>query len=382
MTYLEISALSGTMSGDEATLFSLLSERAARLSEPPNTLENEEDGHNNEEISCEKMLERFGENYVKELTGFTDAQVMEILEVCKETLKPVGPGRRYRDMKSRLIVYLVWLTSGWTVKKIGCLFDVAKATIQRTLTYVMSGLTESLKVAYLPKSIRDINISSQFKNFPQAIGAVDATLIPVQKPSDRENEGLYYSGKHHAHGAKVQVVVSSDGFAIHVSKVIPGRRHDAFLFRISGVDSFMKDSIKIGGTTRAFRPALLGDSGYIGLEDIYPELIVTRKRSKNKELSTEDEQWNSRLHSDRVLVENYFGRLKSVFGILARPYRGALNALEDVVITCICLLNMMLKANPLRKQDAEESELSSEATLSMMLDSPGDPPSSKRGPKK
>ena len=245
-----ISALSETMSEEEATLFSLLLERAARLNEPPNVLESEEDEHNYEEISCERMLERFGEDYVKELTGFTDAQVMEILETCGETLKPVGPGRHYRDMESGLIIYLVWLTSCWTVKKIGSLFDIAKATAQRTLTYVMSGLTESLKLAYLPKSIRDINISSQFKNFPQAIGAVDATLILVQKPSDRENEGQYYSGKHHAHGAKVQVVVSSDGFAIHASKVIPGRRHDAFLFRISGVDSFMKDNTKIGGTTR------------------------------------------------------------------------------------------------------------------------------------
>ena len=133
---------------------------------------------------------------------------------------------------------------------------------------------------------------------------------------------------------------------------------------------------------RTFRPALLGDSGCIGLEDIYPGLIVTRKRSKDKEPSIEDGQWNSRLHSDRVLVENYFGGFKCVFGIPARPHRGALNALEDIVITCICLLNMMLKTNPLRKQDAGESEFSSETTLSMMFDSPNDPPSSKRGPNK
>ena len=119
---------------------------------------------------------------MKELTGFTDAQVIEVLEACKDTLKPVGPGRRYRDMESGLITYLVWLTSGWTVTKIGCLFDAAKATVQRTLAYVMSGLTESLKLAYLPKSVRDINISPQFKNFPQAIGAVDAASIPSRNP--------------------------------------------------------------------------------------------------------------------------------------------------------------------------------------------------------
>ena len=62
-----------------------------------------------------------------------------------------------------------------------------------------------------------------------------------------------------------------------------------------------------------------------------------------------------------------------MLGALARPYGGALNALGDVVIACVCLLDM-LKTSPLRKQDAEESELSPETALSMMLDSPGDPP--------
>ena len=66
--------------------FSLPPERTARLNEPSNTLESEGDGHSHEEISCEKVLERFGENYVKELTGFADAQVIEVLEACRETL--------------------------------------------------------------------------------------------------------------------------------------------------------------------------------------------------------------------------------------------------------------------------------------------------------
>ena len=69
-------------------------------------------------------------------------------------------------------------------------------------------------------------------------------------------------------------------------------------------------------------------------------------------------------------------------GILAGPYRGALNTLEDVVITCTCLLNMMLKTSPLRRQGEDRSGFSPETTLSMTLDPPDAPPSSKRGPKK
>ena len=58
--------------------------------------------------------------------------------------------------------------------------------------------------------------------------------------------------------------------------------------------------------------------------------------------------------SDRVLVENFFGRLKTTFGILSTPYRCALNSLEDVVITCICLLNAKLKTHPLRAINGDE----------------------------
>ena len=50
---------------------------------------------------------------------------------------------------------------------------------------------------------------------------------------------MYYSDKHQCYGVKVQVVVSPNGNAIHVSEVIPGRRHNAHLFRVSGFEEFM-----------------------------------------------------------------------------------------------------------------------------------------------
>ena len=52
--------------------------------------------------------------------------------------------------------------------------------------------------------------------------------------------------------------------------------------------------------------------------------------------------------------------MKGYFDILATPYRGALDALEDVVITCICLANFLLKTNPLRSGgEREESSIKS-----------------------
>ena len=210
---------------------------------------------------------------------------------------------------------------------------------------------ESLRATYLSGSleVEAGKPTQKFKFFPYALGVVDATLIPVQKPTDRSTNNAYYSGKHHCHGAKIQVVVNSLGEAIHASSLIPGRRHDSFLFRESGIAQFFK--IKKGKNMKGSAPKhyyLLADSGYIGLEDIYPEVIISKKKPRDGKLSKKSVEWNSRVHSDRVIVENLFGRMKGYFNILATPYRGALNALEDVVITCICLANFLLKTNLLR----------------------------------
>lgn len=102
--------------------------------------------------------------------------------------------------------------------------------MQRAIDYVMSGLTHSLRREYLPQSREEIEVTRKFGNFPQAVGAVDATLIPVQKPKSPELDRTYFSG---THGVKIQVVVSADGRANHVPPLIPGRRHDAYLFRNS-----------------------------------------------------------------------------------------------------------------------------------------------------
>ena len=88
-------------------------------------------------------------------------------------------------------------------------------------------------------------------------------------------------------------------------------------------------------------------------------------------------EWNSRVHPDRAIVE-IFGRMKGYFDILATSYRGTLDALEDVVITCICLANFLLKANPLCSGE-EREESSTKSDDSDM--STGFETSSKRAPK-
>ena len=77
----------------------------------------------------------------------------------------------------------------------------------------------------------------------------------------------YYLGKHSTHGAKIQATVDADGKAIHTSPLIPGRRHDAYLFRNSGLAESMKEVRRGSGRTEITHPALLADSSYAGLDE-------------------------------------------------------------------------------------------------------------------
>ena len=126
--------------------------------------------------------------------------------------------------------------------------------MQRTLNYMMSGTVDALKARYLPATKDCIIVKNSFEHFPVAIDAVDASLILVQKPKGRETRDRVYSGKHHLHGKKVQVVVSPDGLAIHCTKTFDGRRHDSAIFRESGLAEFLEKRRKGGFGLKKIHP--------------------------------------------------------------------------------------------------------------------------------
>ena len=64
------------------------------------------------DLTCDDLMGKFGPNYVENLTRFDVEKIDEVYEVCKETLTSTGPGRKYSDLRCRLIIYITRLTSG------------------------------------------------------------------------------------------------------------------------------------------------------------------------------------------------------------------------------------------------------------------------------
>lgn len=73
-----------------------------------------------------------------------------------------------------------------------------------------------------------------------------------------------------------------------------------------------------------------------------------RKNEPVVSLSPAQSEFNRRLSPDRVLVENYYARLKRLFGILYSNYRCGLNSMETLVHTCVALNNFLISKHPMR----------------------------------
>ena len=82
--------------------------------------------------------------------------------------------------------------------------------------------------------------------------------------------------------------------------------------------------------------------------DGYTEAIVLFRATRGHPLTEAQRAFNDTVEGERVIVENYFGRLKGVWQILRGPYRGDLKMLPVIARVCVALTNLLLHDAPLR----------------------------------
>ena len=95
--------------------------------------------------------------------------------------------------------------------------------------------------------------------------------------------------------------------------------------------------------------AILADKGYVGLEE--EVRIITPHKGSN--LTAEESNYNKKLGADRVLIENFYGRLKLCWGLIRNKFKGS-HVNYDTLFEIACgLTNVLLKYSPLRAEDGE-----------------------------
>lgn len=183
--------------------------------------------------------------------------------------------------------------------------------------------------------------------FPGVIGAIDGCHIPIKAPL---NNPIDYYNRNSYHSVVLQGVCDHKMLFIDIFVGMPGRVHDARVFR----NSPLYDEIT---TENAYfispNMHLLGDSAY----PLLPNLMVPFK--DNGHLTARQHHYNTVLSSCRSKIEQAFGRLKGKW----RRLKYLDMDIENIphVITAACVLhNYTLKrevaADNYDDLSAEEAE--------------------------
>jgi hypothetical protein len=200
-----------------------------------------------------------------------------------------------------------------------------------------------------------------FEHYPAARYAVDVTFQQANMPSGTQQErASYYSKKHKLHGFKTELSVNPTGQAVNCSLHYKGSVADITTFRKNSdfhvaatTKMTSEDAMHDEDPLRDEYPeswAILADKGYQGLASEMRVIYPVRRRPSTP-LTLAEESLNHDISSDRVVVENYFGRLCTLWAVCADKYRWQEGSYEMFFRACVALTNLHARTHPLRAQD-------------------------------
>ena len=170
----------------------------------------------------------------------------------------------------------------------------------------------------------------------------------------------YDSAKDKLYGFKTEASVLPNGIAVHITAHCPGATSDLEVFRryITRHRDLLRkrgSELDVLDTSRGSDKypnlwAVLLDKGYYGAFEIVRAIYPTKK-PPNHMLSNALLSENHEISSDRIIVENYFGRLFSLCSVIVTKYIWKEEYYNQFMRICAALAKTHIGRNPLRTRD-------------------------------
>ena len=243
------------------------------------------------------------------------------------------------SVEKKLAITLHYLKDTGSITVTANAFGVSRSTVSSTFRTVCIAINTYLGPRYLKIPTGDslnstVNSFEEKFGFPQVLGVVDGTHIPINKP--KEDSQSYFSYKM-KYSLNVQGVCDSKGRFIDVDINWPGGTHDAKVFANSRINKAMREG-KIPKLFRVLLPGrdkvpllLLGDPAYPLLSHCMKEYSTC--------YSNEDVMFNTMLRSGRNQIECAYGRLKARWQILTRAMNFKLEDIPQLIYACFVMHN-------------------------------------------
>ncbi|KAJ8578303.1 hypothetical protein ON010_g904 [Phytophthora cinnamomi] len=320
----------------------------------------------------DRCLRVYGADHVLRMCNFAPMEFERLWDALEDHILShwnVGRGKKSsNDPKDILFMLLASLKHCGSWDTVSNLFHIDPSPFQKMIKkfttmlepFVYQTFVEDEEKRWTMKQLTATG--NTFANFPCARYATDVTFQQADTPSGRVNEiKKYFSGKHHLYGLKVEVSVIPTGVAVNCSSWEPGSVHDSTIFRSNKM-------FHISAMQKKFDETLLDDEGplldqyehdwavlvdkeYQGLVDEFRIIQPKIKAPHEPPLSAEDRREIDRISQDRVLVENYFGRLKKMWGVMAHKWTRDRPSYNMFFRTCLAFTNYSVRCRPLRREE-------------------------------
>jgi hypothetical protein len=294
----------------------------------------------------EQAIAEFSEENIKAVTSMTVSELDAIIEAIHTTfVTPAHRGRKsYFNSKDICFLIIIYFSTGWDMHKLALFMQSDSSTVNHIISKNLHAFSSKAVQLWIPTQITSEQTNLLFTHFPDSIGAVDTSLLPIRTPSDKNLRQLLYSSKHKQHGFKFQNLIAPNEICLHISPLREGSVHDKRVFDESPLPNALKhyQTLQSGNTVQV-RYSCIFDSGYQGLHQYYREAIIPTRKPPHDDLSPAEYTRNQELHSDRVVVEHFYGHLKMCFSILFNEFRGEHKNLQDIAFATTAIVNCLNK---------------------------------------
>lgn len=176
-------------------------------------------------------------------------------------------------------------------------------------------------------------------NFPNCVGSVDGKHVRIRCPS--KSSSLYYNYKGFFSVVLLAVVDANYRF-IFIDVGSYGKEGDSGIFEKSALGkSFYSDTLlphpqRLPNSEIVLPYVLVGDDAF----KLHPNMMKPYQREDALQNNIKG-TFNYRLCRARRTSENAFGILSQVFRIFFTPIHLLPETVDDVIVVCCCLHNMM-----------------------------------------
>lgn len=259
--------------------------------------------------------------------------------------RAIGAGRKFdQSLALRTIAVLSYLRLHVPQLVIALMFGLTQCDISRDLRRLLPLIQAALPCPEVWDIVKDAGelITLPSEQLTDKHVLVDATEQQVFRPSkDNEERKLYYSGKKKTFTLKTQLVADDEHHILAISTSVPGAMHDKKLSDEVQTLERLPDGCEVDAD-KGYQ-GLANQVGLItvrnpetGIEQQVPRLTVYTpfKKTKGKELTEEQKDFNFQLSAIRVRVEHCIGWVKN-WAIIATRFRCS-NLIYTSVMQTVC----------------------------------------------